>query len=70
MSRRKIRDFNNLVIGKSYFVTDGFWSGVMIYCGHVHNIRKFTFTFGDSVDSWVNSFCLCAFKSNLEVYEV
>lgn len=64
----RIRDFNSLVIGNTYYVTDGFWSGLMIYCGHVHDARRYTFTFGSSVDSWRNSFCLCGFKSNLEVY--
>lgn len=68
VSLSRIRDFNSLIIGKHYYVSCGIWSGKMIYCGHVHNKRQYTFTFGDTVESWKNNFNICACKSNLEVY--
>lgn len=63
-----IKDLDSLVIGKKYFVISGIWSAPLIYCGHVHSKRQFTFTFGDTADSWINNFNICDYKSNLKVF--
>lgn len=65
----RIHDLNSLTIGYKYFVVSGIWSANLIYCGHVHNKRMFTFTFGKTADEWINNFNICDYKSNIEVYE-
>lgn len=65
-------DVNSLEIGKKYFIVSEspFSNCVLLYVGHVHNPKKFTFTFGETVDSWINNFNLCISKSNFKAYEV
>ena len=65
---KQINDFNSLSIGQKYFVISGIWSATLLYCGHVHHPQKYTFTFGESVESWVNNFNICDYKSNIKVF--
>jgi len=65
---KPIKDLNTLEVGKKYFVISGIWSAPLIYCGHVHSKREFTFTFGKTSDSWINNFSICDYKSNLKVF--
>ncbi|MBO4857891.1 MAG: hypothetical protein J5527_05205 [Treponema sp.] len=65
---KRIYSFDSLEIGKSYYVVSGIWSGNLLYCGHVHSPKEFTFTFGNSVDSWVNNFNIVACKSRLKIF--
>lgn len=65
----RIRNFENLEIGKKYFVVCGIWCANAIYCGHVINKKEYTFTFGNSVNEWKNNFNISSCKSNIEVFE-
>lgn len=66
---KRIQDLNSLEVGKKYFVIAGIWSANLIYCGHVHNKRQYTFTFGKSSEDWINNFNICDYKSNLAIFE-
>ena len=66
---KRIKNLENLKIGNTYYVICGIWQGKTIYCGNVHSIKEYTFTFGNCVDDWKNSFNIVARKSKLKVYE-
>ncbi len=67
---RRIYNFNDLKIGDFYKVKCGIWElNYVVYCGHVHSSKKYTFTCGTTPDSWVDNFNIVASKSNLKVYK-
>lgn len=56
------------IIGELYHVQCGIWNAHVIYCGHCHSAREYTFTFGPDESSWINNFNIVACKSRLKVY--
>lgn len=63
---------DNLVIGKKYLIDQGFWGKCkLLYCGTVKEGKrtKYRFTYGPTVESWVNNFNFVATKSNFKILE-
>lgn len=61
-----------LIIGKKYLIDQGFWGRAkLIYCGTVKEGKrlKYRFTYGKTVESWINSFNFVACKSNFKILE-
>lgn len=60
-------NFKDWEVGKRYFIKCGIWQGNLIYCGL--SGKKYIFTFG-TLDTWKDSFNICAAKSNIKCYEM
>lgn len=70
MTKKRIK-FEDLVIGKEYFVECGIWQANVIYCGLKKQGKRMLpyFTFGKCVEDWKNNFGIHSAKSNLKIYE-
>lgn len=70
MKKLKKVNFDNLEVGKTYFVRCGIWQGITTYVGPcvVGKRIKYRFTYG-SVDNWKNQFGHLETKSGIKVYE-
>ena len=67
---KRINDLSKLAIGTKYRVECDIWKADLIYCGHVHSDKDYTFTFGETVDSWRQNFNVVAPKSRLKIYAI
>ncbi len=64
--------FDDVVIGKEYFVKCGVWQARVLYVGMIlrGNVPCPLFTFGCCIDDWKNNFNIHSAKSNIKVYEL
>ena len=66
--------FEELVIGREYFVKCGIWQSVVTYVGMIprggSNVACPLFTFGPSIEEWQNNINIHSAKSNIKVYEI
>ena len=66
--------FEELEIGREYFVKCGIWQSVVTYVGMISrgrsNVACPLFTFGPSIDEWQDNINIHSAKSNIKVYEL
>lgn len=63
--------FDNLVIGKQYYVKCGIWQGRVSFVGTYQSGKriKYHFTYGPA-ENWENQFGHICSKSQIKVYEI
>ena len=68
---KRIYDYDTLVVGQKYYVYSCGRSGNLIYCGIVHINHRivYLFTYGETIDNFINSLNIADYKSGLRVYE-